>query len=157
MKKRESLASKRVWVIDVFDDDPKYTVNVFLGEVKKIDDKGVLIRFINSSEYCINYVGEFKPGRKKVILYSFFDFQRLYFNSAEKAIMAAAKIPDINDTVYVISDSKTIRKELCAIKGLSTINTSNYYDLYLFFKNDEKAYTINEIGKSIFFCRINIR
>lgn len=157
MQKRLSLVGKRVWVMDTFDDDSQNTVNVFLGEVTKIDETGVFIKFTNSSKSCINYEGEFIPGSEKLNLYSFFDFQRLYFDSAEKAIMSAIKIPAIKDTVYVLSDGKTLKKEISDIKGLPKIDISYYYDLYLFFKNDANPCSVKELDKSIFFSRMDIR
>ena len=157
MQRRESLVKKRVWVIDTFDDDSENVVNVFLGEISKIDATGVFIKYKNSSKNCINYEGKIKAGTEKINVYSFFDYQRLYFDSAEKAIMSAIKIPAVNDTVYVVSDNKTIKKEICDIKGLPTLDVSYYYDLYLFFKNDDNPYSVKEIDKSIFFSRMDAR
>ena len=157
MQKRKTLTGKRVWVLDTFDDETENAVKVFLGEISKIDDTGVFIKFTNSSKSCMNYEGEFKTGKEKINLYSFFDYQRLYFDSAEKAIMSAIKIPAINDVVYVVSDNKTVKKEICNIKGFPEIDISYYYDLYLFFKNDDNPQSVKEIDKSIFFSRMDIR
>ena len=157
MRRRISLVGKRVWVLDTFDDETENAVKVFLGEISKIDDTGVFIKFTNSSKSCMNYEGEFKPGKEKTNLYSFFDYQRLYFDSAEKAIMSAIKIPAIKDVVYVVSDNKTVKKEICNIKGFPEIDISYYYDLYLFFKNDDNPQSVKEINKSIFFSRMDIR
>ena len=157
MQKRKTLTGKRVWVIDTFDDETENAVKVFLGEISKIDDTGVFIKFTNSSKSCMNYEGKFKPGKEKINLYSFFDYQRLYFDSAEKAIISAIKIPAIKDVVYVVSDNKTVKKEICNIKGFPEIDISYYYDLYLFFKNDDNPQSVKEIDKSIFFSRMDIR
>ena len=157
MQKRKTLTGKRVWVLDTFDDETENAVKVFLGEISKIDDTGVFIKFTNSSKSCMNYEGKFKPGKEKINLYSFFDYQRLYFDSAEKAIMSAIKIPAIKDVVYVVSDNKTVKKEICNIKGFPEIDISYYYDLYLFFKNDDNPQSVKEIDKSIFFSRMDIR
>lgn len=78
--------------------------------------------------------------------YSFEDYGRLIFDTAEEAKEAADKLPKPKSVVYQKIDEKSYKRTVCGIYGHYV---GNVYDLVIRFE-DGKEVSTKEIGISIF-------
>lgn len=78
--------------------------------------------------------------------YSFKDYGRLIFDTAEEAVEASSKLPKPKSVVYQKIGKRVYKKTVCGISGQYV---DNVYDLIILL-NKGKNISIKEIGISIF-------
>ena len=82
--------------------------------------------------------------------YSFKDFDRLVFDTKERAAAAASRLPKPQTTMYQVIGGGNICKRI--VNGIKGEYTDGGYDLLVCIEGGE-AVSIKEIGRSLFFSQ----
>lgn len=80
--------------------------------------------------------------------YSFKDFDRLVFDTKERAAAAASSLPKPQTTMYQVIGGGNICKRI--VNGIKGEYTDGVYDLVVCFDGEDTV-SIKEIGRSLFF------